>query len=111
MTMSIGLFQQLGRLSEDYFITVYKRILSDKSSLMANNVIAWFQEFLLYVDVKYYFLKQLSKIISVVVKGDKVNLVFMENVLSSLEVVSMENLDTTDSSKMSTLPCKDLTTG
>ena len=78
---------------------------------MAKNVIAWCQEFLLYVDVKYYFLKQLSKIISVAVKGDKVNLVLMENVLSSLEVVSMENLDNTDSSKMSTLLCKDLTTG
>ena len=50
----------------------------------AKNVIARFQEFLLYVDVKYYFLEQLSKIITVAVKGDKVNLVFMENVLSSL---------------------------
>jgi len=77
----------------------------------AKNVIARFQEFLLYVDVKYYFLKQLSKIISVAVKGEKVNLVFMENVLSSLEVVGMENLDTADSSKLNTLLCKDLTTG
>jgi len=61
--------------------------------------------------VKYYFLKQLSKIISVAVKGDKVNAVFIENVLCTLEVVGMEDVDNTDTSKLHTLLCKDLATG
>jgi len=77
----------------------------------AKNAIARFQEFLLYNDVKYYFLKQLSKIISVAVKGDKVNAVFIENVLCTLEVVGMEDLNDTDTSKLHTLLCKDLATG
>merc|ERR1719483_1944065 len=65
-----------------------------------------FQEFLLYIDVKFYFLKQLSKIINVAVKGDKVNPIFLENGLSSLKVVGMENQET----KLNTLLCKDLAT-
>jgi len=98
-----------GQKEKDIINNIILSVCSNKHQ--AKNVIARFQEFLLYVDVKYYFLKQLSKIISVAVKGDKVNLVFMENVLSSLEVVGMENLDSTDSSKLNTLLCKDLATG
>jgi hypothetical protein len=71
----------------------------------AKTVIAGFQEFLLYVDINYYFLNAGQYGCTLV------NLVFMENVLSSLEVVGMENLDTTDSSKMITLLFNDLTTG
>jgi len=73
----------------------------------AKSVITRFQEFLLYIDVKYFFLKQLSKILSVAVKGDKVNALFLENVLSSLEVVGMENVE----NMSNTLLCKNQTTG
>jgi hypothetical protein len=33
MTMPHGLFKQLGKINEDYFLTVYKKILSNESSL------------------------------------------------------------------------------
>eukprot|EP00092_Neocalanus_flemingeri_P008296 GFUD01008943.1.p1 GENE.GFUD01008943.1~~GFUD01008943.1.p1 ORF type:complete len:538 (-),score=176.06 GFUD01008943.1:19-1632(-) len=98
-----------GQKEREMINSVILSVCSNKHQ--AKNVITRFQEFLLYIDVKFYFLKQLSKIISVAVKGDKVNPVFLENVLSSLEVVGMENLDITDSSKLNTFLCKDLAVG
>jgi len=98
-----------GQSEKEMINSIILSVCSNKHQ--AKSVIARFQEFLLYIDVKFYFLKQLSKIISVAVKGEKVNAVFMENVLSSLEVVGMENLDSTDTSKLHTLLCKNLTTG
>jgi len=93
-----------GQKERDIINSVVLSVCSNKHQ--AKNVMIRFQEFLLYIDVKFYFLKQLSKIINVAVKGDKVNPIFLENVLSSLEVVGMENQDT----KLNTLLCKDLAT-
>ena len=76
----------------------------------SKSVISRLQEYLLYVDVKYHFLKQLNKIIGVAMKGEKANPVFVENVLTFLEIVSMEDIDS-DESKANTFLCKDLTTG
>ena len=98
-----------GQDEKDMLNSTILSVCSNKHQ--AKSVIARFQEFFLYIDVKFYFLKQLSKIISVAVKGDKVNAVFIENVLCSLEMVGMENLDTMDISKLHTLLCKNVATG
>lgn len=80
-------------------------IVSNKHQ--SKNVISRFQEFLLYVDVKFHFLKLLSKVISVAMKGEKTNNIFIENVIGFLEAVGMDSVEGNNK----TFLCKNLTTG
>ena len=77
----------------------------------SRSVIARYQEHLLYVDVKFYFLKQLSKIVGVAVKNEKVNAVFTENVLRFLEVISMDCVEEKQENSLKSFLCNNLQTG
>ena len=72
----------------------------------SKGVITRLQEYLLYTDVKFYILKHFSKIIGIALKGEKTNAVFIENVLTFLESLSMENIESGN-----TFLCKDIATG
>ena len=78
--------------------------LSTKHS--SKGVITRLQEYLLYTDVKFYILKHFSKIIGIALKGEKTNAVFIENLLTFLESLSMKSTESD-----STFLCKDISTG
>ena len=80
-------------------------IISNKHQ--SSKVISRFQEFLLYVDVKFHFLKLLSKVISVALKGEKTNNIFVENVFGFLEAIGMDTVE----GNTNTFICKNLSTG
>jgi len=94
---------------KDSFNTVVLSLCSNKHQ--DKNAFSKFQEYLLYVDVKYYFLKHLSKIISVAMNGGKVNSIFVENVISALELVSMEDVKMQEHDNWNTFLCKKLDSG
>lgn len=59
----------------------------------SHSAIARIQQLLGYADVKIFFLKHLKKIITTAVSGNKVNNIFINNVIGILEVVDMASLD------------------
>ena len=94
-----------GSREKELLNNVILSIISNKHQ--SKNVISRFQEFLLYVDVKFHFLKLLSKVISVAMKGEKTNNIFIENVIGFLEAIGMDEVE----GNTNTFLCKDLTTG
>jgi len=96
-----------GQKEKEILNNITLSIISNKNQSKA--VISRFQEHLLYADVKFYFLKNLSRIIGVALKKpDKANLVFIENTLAFLEAVNMSDVE---ADKSNTLLCKNINTG
>lgn len=98
-----------GGKEKDILNNVVLSCISNKHQ--SRSVIARYQEHLLYVDVKFYFLKQLSKIVGVAVKNEKVNDVFTENVLRFLEAISMDCVEEKQENSLKSFLCNNLQTG
>jgi len=88
---------------------LYSALLSLCSNKQkTGNIISAFNEYFSFVDVKFYCFKLLTKIISTCIKGDKINNIFLDNVITILETIGMENY--ADSEKHLTFLCRDLNT-
>ena len=86
-----GAKPEWGQLEKQLLQSVVLSLCSTKRPTQA--AVNRLQEFLVFADVKFWALKHLKKTISTAVAGQKVNNVFIDNILSLLEVVDMKGLE------------------